>query len=123
MPEKYQKILYWLGTGILSAIMLFSVFNYFFNHEMIKGFWETLGYPTYLIYPLAVAKLLGLFAILCKKPDWLKEWAYAGFFFNISLALVAHLVAKDGAGMFAIVALIGLLVSYYFDKKLFSAKS
>ena len=58
---------------------------YIFNHEEVAGMFTSFGYPTYIIYPYAVAKLLGLLAIWfpdCKK---IKEWAYAGFFFAFIL--------------------------------------
>lgn len=112
MDKNKFQIIYYLGTALLSFIMCFSVYNYFFNHDMIKGFFVALGYPTYLIYPLAIAKVLGLIAIWTNYNSSIKEWAYAGFFFNIMLAFVAHLL-KDGGTTFAIVAMIGLVLSYY----------
>ena len=72
---KASQILYWLSTGLLTMLMLFSVFNYFFNHEMIAGFFISLGFPTWMIYPLATLKLLGLVAIWTKYSAFLKEWA------------------------------------------------
>ena len=108
---KRNQIIYWLSTGIVCAIMAFSAFNYFFNYEMIAGFFESLGYPTYIIYPLAVAKILGIIAIVSDKSKFLKEWAYAGFFFDMVLALAAHLVANDGAYHFALIGLIALIIS------------
>ncbi len=113
-----SRILYWTCTGILTAIMLFSVYNYFFNYEAITGFFEQYNYPTYLVYPLAVAKLLGLTAIWGNFSSFLKEWAYAGFFFNTSLALLAHIKAADGGYLFALVALICVLISYFTGKQI-----
>ena len=34
------------------------------QYDLIKGFFETLGFPTWLVYPLAIAKILGVIAIL-----------------------------------------------------------
>ncbi|MEL6142032.1 MAG: DoxX family protein, partial [Bacteroidota bacterium] len=78
-----------------------------------------LSFPTWLVIPLGIAKLLGLVAIWTKRSSWLKEWAYAGFFFDFLLALTAHLAAKDGGFGAAAMALLFLGVSYYFDGKLF----
>ena len=114
-----DKIIYWAGTSVLCLIMTFSAFNYFFHHEMVVGFYENLGYPTYLIYPSAILKILGIIAILSKKSKMLKEWAYVGFFFDMVLALAAHLMVDDGAGAFASIGLIGWFVSYIYDRKLF----
>ncbi|WP_369073566.1 DoxX family protein [Ancylomarina longa] len=59
--------------------MLISISLYILKHEMVSKTFTHLGFPTFLIYPLALAKLLGLIAILSKKSALLKEWAYAGF--------------------------------------------
>ena len=110
------KVLYWVSTGILTLIMLFSVYNYFFNHQMIVDFFVNMGYPTYLIYPLAVAKILGLLAVWGNFSRSLKEWAYAGFFFNTVLAFFAHYMVSDGQHMGAVIAFIAVLLSYFSGK-------
>lgn len=90
---------------------------YIFNHaEVVKTF-GTLGFPAYIIYPLAAAKTLGVIAILTGFSKILKEWAYAGFFFNFLLALSAHLNAGDGEFAFALLALSLLFISYVFWKR------
>lgn len=106
------KIAYWVSTGLLSALMLMSAGMYIFNHEAITGAFTTLGYPTYLIYPLAIAKILGLLAIWVDKSKALKEWAYAGFFFDFVLALAAHIAVGDGEFGGAVMALVLLAISY-----------
>ena len=112
------KIIYWTSTMIMIAIFAFSAGMYFSNYEMVSGFFESLGYPTYLVYPLAIAKILGIIAILSKKSKVLKEWAYAGFFFDAVLATWAHQQAGDGLGLSAI-AIVVILVSRWYDSKLF----
>lgn len=114
---KLKKIAFWLSTGLLTAFMLFSVYNYFFNHEAIAGFFESMGYPTYIIYPLGIAKLLGLVAIWGNFSKWLKEWAYAGFSFNFTLAFFAHYMISDGSHWGAAMALVFVLTSYFTGKQ------
>lgn len=111
-----KKILYWASTGLLTLLMLFSAYNYFFNYDMIKGFFEAFGYPTYLIYPLGIAKLLGLATIWANFSKSLKEWAYAGFFFNTVLAFFAHYMIADGEHMGAAIAFVLVMVSYLSGK-------
>ncbi len=118
MTTKTNKIIYWIATGLLTVMMLMSVGMYFSNHAEVSDTFLKLGFPTYIIYPLAIAKLLGLIAIWTNKIKALKEWAYAGFFFNIILAIAAHIMINDGEHMPAIVALVLLLVSYWYSKKL-----
>lgn len=111
-----KKIIYWLGMALLTGVILFSIQMYFRNYEMVQGFFEYLEYPTYLVYPLAIAKILGLIAIWGNFSRSLKEWAYAGFFFDIVLAFTAHMVAKDGGELFSIIAFVGLALSYVAGK-------
>lgn len=118
MSNKRNKIIYWAATGLLTAFMLLSAGMYFFNYEMVSETFSKLGFPTYIIYPLAILKMLGLIAIWTKKSNTLKEWAYAGFFFDFLLAFSAHLNVNDGEFAGALVAMILLIVSYSFDKKI-----
>jgi len=115
---KRNRIIYYIATALLTFLMLFSVYMYFFNHEEVKGMFESFGYPTYIIYPYAVTKLLGVLGVWQSKYHILREWAYAGFFFAFILAFFAHYMIGDGEQMGAGVAIILLLVSYYFSKKL-----
>lgn len=115
---KRNKIIYYVSTALLTLLMLFSAGMYFFNHEEVKGMFEGFGYPTYIIYPYAVAKLLAMVAIWSPSFKILKEWAYAGLFFAFILAFFAHVMISDGEQMGAVVAMILLLTSYIFYKKL-----
>ena len=55
----------------------------------------TLGYPLYVMKILGVAKVLGIVAIGTGLSPTLKEWAYAGFTFDVCGAFVSHLSAGD----------------------------
>lgn len=117
---KTNKIIFYVATGLFTALMLFSVGNYFFNNDAINGAFRSLGYPTYLIYPLAVAKLLGIAALWFAPNATLREWAYAGFFFNVTLAFFAHFQIGDGEQVGALIAFVLVLLSYVFRKKAFA---
>ena len=99
--------------------MLMSASMYIFNYEEVSKTFEGLGYPAFVIYPLAVAKILGLVAIWTRRSRTLLEWAYAGFFFDALLAAQAHIVAEDGEFIGAIVATVLVLVSYWSQSKVF----
>ena len=114
---KTQKIIYWIVTALLSLLVLFSAGMYFFNHAEIVNAFTNLGFPTYIIYPLATLKILGLIVILGNLGGNLKQWAYAGFFFNFVLAFFAHLMVGDGEQFGALMALVLLLASYFLGKK------
>ncbi len=57
-----------------------------------------LGYPPYLLNILGFWKVLGAVAVLVPGLPRLKEWAYAGFFFDLTGAAASHTFAGDDAG-------------------------
>lgn len=66
-----------------------------------------LGYPAYLMTILGVAKLAGVGALVLPVPPVLKEWAYAGFTFDLLGAAVSHAVVGDP--VFAVVKPLAVL--------------
>jgi len=76
----------------------------------------SLGFPLYLMTILAVWKILGVIAVLVPKFPVLKEWAYAGFFFAMSGAVMAHISSGHGATELFGPSLLLILtvVSWYF---------
>lgn len=114
-----NKIIYWIATGLLSLLMIASATMYLFKTEMVQGIFSSLGYPSRIVIPLATLKILGVIAVISNKNKTLKEWAYFGFLLDFSLALEAHLAVEDGGHMTAIVAIILLMVSYTFNKKVY----
>lgn len=119
---KSAKNVYYISTGLLSALMVMGASMYFFNYVEIAATFTKLGYPTYIVYPLAVAKILGLIAIWSRKSIVLKDLAYAGFFYDFILAASAHLAIQDGEFFGAVIALILVIISYSSQFKLFKHK-
>ncbi|HXC65627.1 MAG TPA: DoxX family protein, partial [bacterium] len=87
--------------------------------RMREGFTH-LGYPSYFRLELAVAKILGVAALLLPCPAKLKEWAYAGFTFTLISAFIAHLSSGDDASRFMMPVVMGaiLYASYVCLQKL-----
>lgn len=117
---KKDKTIYWIATGILAGVMLWSAFNFAFNPEM-KGAFAHFGLPNWFRIELTVAKFLGALALLLPfVPAKLKEFAYFGFGITLVSAAVAHLSSGD-----SILIEIGhltffacLVVSYLYYHKL-----
>jgi hypothetical protein len=63
-----------------------------------------LGYPVYLLTILGVWKLLGAIALLVPRFPRLKEWAYAGIFFEMTGAAASWALCGDNASA------LGLLI-------------
>ena len=110
---KAKKIIYYISTVLISAMLLAGAANYIFNYAIAREEIITLGFPAWIIYPLAVAKTLGAVMLWIKRAEcaWLKEWAYAGIVFNLLLATGAHLSVADGQQFFPLVALLLTIVS------------
>lgn len=114
-----NKVLYYGSTGLLTLIMFGSAMMYFFNYDMVSEVFTQLGYPTFIIYPLAIAKILGLVAIWTRKSRTLLEWAYAGFFFDTLLAASSHINIGDESQYGALVAMLMVFISYRSERELF----
>jgi len=112
-------IIYRIVTGLFTLLVLMGASQYFFNHDVVKEMFENLQFPTYLIYPMGGAKFLGIIVIWTNKSKLLKEWAYAGFVFNFLLAISAHLNVNDGEYYGALIALIFVIASYIYNRKVY----
>jgi hypothetical protein len=62
---------------------------------------RSLGYPTYILYIVGVWKVLALGGLLWPRLPRLREWAYAGVFFEMSGATASHILAGDAFGKYA----------------------
>jgi hypothetical protein len=92
---KARSIAYWVTTALFAlAIGGSGVGDLVHAAPIVEGFGH-LGYPVYLMTLLGVWKMLGIVAILAPKFPRLKEWAYAGFFFELSGAAFSHLASND----------------------------
>ncbi len=90
-----RNLAYWLTTGIFCLALGVSGATYLFRMEsMVEGM-SMLGYPAYLMTIIGTFKLLGIAALLAPRMPLLKEWAYAGFTFNLIGATASHLYAGD----------------------------
>ena len=111
-----RKMAYWVSTGLLAALALFSGYAYLSgNPQAVQGF-AHVGYPQQLRIILGIAKPLGAIALLVPGMAKLKEWAYAGFAFAWISAFVAHYLAKDGPMAFTPLVLLVLLVVSYLTR-------
>jgi uncharacterized membrane protein YphA (DoxX/SURF4 family) len=119
---KKINIIYWVATGLLLAMMLFSgVMSIINGPDSVKLMHDHLGYPNYLTPFLGVAKILGVIAILVPGFSKLKEWVYAGFTFDLLGATYSFIAVKDPISSLAFFPVLFalLIVSYiYFHKKL-----
>ena len=118
-----RRLAYWITTGLFCAVVAFSGFAHFTHQPMMVDAMSGLGYPLYFMTIIGLAKILGVIAVLVPERPLLKEWAYAGFFFTFVLASSAHLAVGDGGFAPALVAIILVAVSRFYDPKVFGEGS
>ncbi len=121
--KKSSKIIYWVATSLLAFGMLQSGIFAVLRTKQWIDLVTNLGYPVYILTILGVWKILGVVAILVPGFKLFKEWAYAGFFFAMTGALISHLVMGDGGkAIFGpLFQIIFIILSWYFrplDRKI-----
>lgn len=115
--SKTNRMIYLTSTGLLSVMLLLTIGNTIFNNALFTQKFSELGYPAYLIYPLVVVRILALVAIWSDKSRTLKEWAYAGVFFELVLATAAHVAVADGGFPIPLMGIVFLFSSYVIWRK------
>lgn len=111
--------LYWILTGLMAAFMLTASVPDILRVPQAVAIFTHLGYPTYLLPFIGIAKTLGVVAVLVSGFPRLKEWAYAGLVFDLIGAFYSHLSVGDPPSAWA-PPFIGLLLvsgSYLFYRK------
>ena len=110
------KITYWIATIWLALGMTSTGIVQLIKMQEEVEKMAQLGYPSYILTILGPLKLLGVVAVLVPKFPLLKEWAYAGFFFNMVGAIFSHVAAdSDPMELFGPTLLLVLtVVSWYF---------
>ena len=91
-----KTTIYWVTTALLGLDFLVGgAFQLARSPQAVEGF-AHLGYPAYFVGFLGVWKILGALALLVPGLPRLKEWAYAGIFFDVSAAVVSVIAVGDG---------------------------
>ncbi|HTE31296.1 MAG TPA: DoxX family protein [Chryseolinea sp.] len=113
---KRNKIIYWVSTLWLALGMTSTGLVQLLKVKAEVDLMTHLGYPLYFLTILGVWKMLGVVAVLVPRFPLVKEWAYAGFFFAMSGAIISHLICRDEAKEFfgPTLLLILTVVSWYF---------
>ena len=121
MQGKTVKTLYWVFTILFAGLMLFSAYgSILVNEDAKKLVHDQLGYPVYFIPFTGYAKLIGGIAILIPGLKTIKEWAYAGLFFDLIAAVysgIAVAMTLDPMMSFMLVWFVPGILSYIFWHK------
>ena len=92
---KRLRVVYWIVTPLFLVLQGWAALQYLSEAPRMTETIVALGYPVYFMKILAVAKLLGILAIGTGVSSTLKEWAYAGFTFDVCGAFASHMSVND----------------------------
>ena len=110
--EKIKNIAYWSTTILGPASFVIGGVLHLMQTEQVVSTMNHLGYPAYFASLLGMWKLLGAIAIVLPGLPRLKEWAYAGFFFDLTAAAVSRAAVGDSvADIVAPLVFLALVVA------------
>jgi len=109
-----STLLYWIPTILIALNWTFGGASSLLKAPTSIEVFHRLGYPDYFATMLGTAQLLGVLAVLAPVPRTLREWAYAGFTFDASAAIISLLAAGSpiSSALPAAISLPLVLTSY-----------
>jgi hypothetical protein len=115
---KTKKIIYWAVTTLLSVLCIMGSFVDIAHKPDAVALITHLGYPIYFISFIGILRLFGIIAILVPGYPMIKEWAYAGLFFDMFGALYSAIANGDAlsswiAPLIAMLLVIGSYILYH----------
>ena len=120
MSTKTTIILYWVFTIIFAGLMIYSSIGGIGpDKQTTEIFHQYLGYPVYFIQFFSWAKIIGSIVILVPGLRTIKEWAYAGLFFDLTAAVYSGIAASGKFDPLMLTMLIWIvpgILSYIFWK-------
>src|SRR6267154_233346 len=105
--EKIRTIAYWVTTIFGPASFIVGGILFLTRNQQIATTLTHLGYPIYFASILGFWKALGAIAVVIPGFPRLKEWAYAGFFFDLTGAAASRIFVGDPVSI--VLAPIGFL--------------
>ena len=93
-----RTIAYWTTTALLVPPIFLGALLDVASPPDVVQFFAGLGYPAYIGPIVGTWKLLATIAILAPRLPRLKEWAYAGLFFDLTGAAISQAASGHGVG-------------------------
>ena len=94
--ERAKNILYWITTVLGPASFVMGGVLQLTRSSEVTAAFQHLGYPIYFASILGAWKIAGAVVTVVPRMPRLKEWAYAGFFFDLTAASLSHGFSGDG---------------------------
>jgi hypothetical protein len=107
-----RKLSYILCTLLVVVVFVGSGIANLVRAEHVAAEMLRLGYPEYFMAILGTWKILGALVVVAPGLGLLKEWAYAGMFFDLTGAAASRAAADHGLILVILPLLIaGVLVA------------
>ncbi len=108
-----------ISHGVFCALFIGSVIFGLLDLDASYREYVHLGFSNWSLHVLNVGKVLGVLAILSNRFRTLKDFAFAGFLFDLGLALIAHLVVPEAKAVLP-AACLGLWAwTFYANRRVF----
>jgi hypothetical protein len=120
---KTVKIIYWTSTVLFAGFMASTAISGLTGSVEGSAYITNLGFPGYIVPFLSIAKISGSIAILVPVFRKLKEWAYAGLFFDLTGATYSIIMTEGfhPPVLFMFLIFAVAVVSYIFNNKMITS--
>lgn len=112
---KTLKIAYWVSTCLFCGVFLMTGTLYILHAQSMVTKFNEIGFPLYILNLIGPLKIAGALTLLIPAaPSRLKEWAYAGFVFDLVGAAWCHFAVQGfGQGIKLLLPITVVAVSYF----------
>jgi hypothetical protein len=110
---------YWIATGLFTLLFVASLILTLSDLDASYKSYAHLGFPAWAVFFNATGKILGLIAIYWNGSRTLKDFAFAGFLFDLLLALSAHITQREADVFLAAFGLVLWGFAFYMNRKVF----
>jgi DoxX-like family len=110
---------YWIATGLFTLLFVSSIVLTLSDLNTSFKSYAHLGFPAWSVYFNATGKILGLIAIYWNRSRTLKDFAFAGFLFDLLLALSAHIAQREADVFLAAFGLVLWGFAFFMNRKVF----
>lgn len=94
-PSRSRQVAYWFVTSMVALETGVGGFLDLARTQHVREVVAHLGYPVYVLTILGLWKVPGALALVIPRFPRLKEWAYAGIFFEMTGAAASHIFDHD----------------------------
>ncbi|MBS1529813.1 MAG: DoxX family protein [Bacteroidetes bacterium] len=93
--SRVTKVIYWVTTTIIAAMFFITGVGNLVPFDHIAHDMTHLGYPWYFMNILGTWKIAASLTLLFPFPQRVKNWAYAGAFFDLTGAALSRFFVHD----------------------------